>query len=497
MTELEPLEPYVEEESEPVDRRPHNLDAEQAFLGALLFDNPLYFRVAEFLRPEHFFDPVHGRIYEAATDMISSNALADAVTLKTHFEGDDGLKEIGGATYLAVLVESGVEPAAAYEYARMVYALSLRRELISIGEGCVHSAGTEGDMTPADIIEEVEQRLSELATEATTNRVSYVHTAADRVMGEIEGNKGVAITTGISDLDRALAGGLRPSKLYVPAGRPGMAKTVLALSMQLGACEAGYCAPMFQYEMDDDEVAERTLSLYASRERKIAGVDRPTYEEIARWRVTDGEKPNIYQAQALQRARQKLAEAKTHVPIIDAAGMTVPAIMAVARRIFRKAERQGIKRGPIFVDYIQLVSAHTNRGSNLTGEVTDIANALKQMAKTLKVPVVALSQLSRGVESREDKRPRMSDLRESGAIEQNADGVLMLYRDAYYAKDEKCPAGADEAKLWQARCEDTTLEVLIRKLRGGRTGVVKLYTDVSRNIVSNRAEDWTQTGVAA
>ncbi|MEN0652404.1 MULTISPECIES: DnaB-like helicase C-terminal domain-containing protein [Hyphobacterium] len=489
----------MELEEETARKNPHNLDAEQAFLGALFYDNSLLEQVSAWLKPEHFYDPVHGRIYERAVDMITHGQLADSVTLKQSFEADDGIAEIGGTRYLAVLLEAAADSAAAVEYARMVQDLSVRRALLKLSRDITASAERSWTAMPTtELVERAETELVELARGGIEHekRVSSLYGAAGRVLSDVSGEtRTAAVTTGISDLDRALAGGLRRSKLYIVAGRPGMAKTVLGLAIQHGGASAGFFSPMVQNEMDADEVAERYMSMLAATDTELSSFDRITYEDIARWRTGESDEPNRAQRAAMERARERMRDLP--MPIIDGAGMTVPGIRSRLRRMYRDAERDGFQPGPLIIDYLQLIEAHTQRGNSLTAEVTDIANGLKQLAKELKVPVVALSQLSRACEQRQDKRPHLGDLRESGAIEQNADAVLMLYREAYYAEQEEAPVGVDAAAEWADRCNDRTLEVLIRKLRGGKTGVVRLHADVARNLVTNKAADWVEQGRAA
>jgi replicative DNA helicase len=486
------LAPFIEDDRDDkeLDTAPHNLDAEQAFLGALLYDNEMYHRVADWLKPGHFYDPVHGRIFETAADLIGRGSLADAVVLKTHFDRDDGLREIGGTTYLAVLMEGAVTGNAAVEYAKIIYELALRRELIRIGNDLANAAGADDEADSSDIIEETERSLEALISSRSRDTVGTIHDSAATIVHDLEsGANARVIPTGIGDLDKKLGGGLRPSKFIIIAGRPGMAKTVLGLACQKGCSDAGYYSPFFQFEMDAEEMAERALAMVCAQDTQLASIDHPTYEDISQWRAGIA-RPNKDQRAAMHRALKRLApDSMMPMPVIDATGMTVPYMTAIARRLYRDAERKGLKSGPVFVDYLQLVRAHTRRGDSKTAEVTDISAALKQMARTLKVPVVALAQLSRQVEQRNDKRPVLSDLRESGGIEQDADIVAMLYRGAYYAELTECPKDQEGAMQWQAEVEDRTLEVLIRKHRGGRTGTVKLYADVSRNIVTNRMAD--------
>lgn len=460
---------------------PQNLEAEQALLGAILTNNRAYERVAEYLAPEHFADPVHGRIFESAGRRIEKGQLADAVTLRGDLANDPLLEEVGGAAYLGQLVAASVTIVNAADYGRAIYDSYLRRQLIDLGEEVVNGAfapveGMDGEQQ----IEAAEQRLFELATAGVGERsfVSFVKAAtlavqaanaAFRKTGHVAG-----IATGLTDLDRRL-GGLHPSDLLILAGRPGMGKTSLATCMAVGAARAQLedaargviekpkAIAFFSLEMSSEQLATRILS-----ERAGVSSDR-----IRRGAIEHGEFDRFYQASVeLQ-----------HLPlsIDDTPALSIAAMRTRARRLAR-----GPGLAMIVVDYLQLMRPAPGRPpENRVLEISQITQGLKALAKELNVPVLALSQLSRAVENREDKRPQLSDLRESGTIEQDADVVMFVYRDEYYLEQRRPKLAAfdnaekfgEAERKWQEAMDavHNKAEVIIGKQRHGPTGTVPLF----------------------
>ncbi|WP_417491960.1 replicative DNA helicase [Maricaulis sp.] len=464
---------------------PHNLEAEQAFLGALLYDNEIYHRVADWLKPEHFYDPVHGRIFETASDLIGRGSLADAVVLKTHFDRDDGLREIGGTTYLAVLIESAANNSAATEYARMIYELALRRDLIRIGDELSATATTDSETQPRKLIEAVEQQLFNLAEAGSTSRgfVSFKQALTESVetaAAAYERDGGLSgISSGLKALDDKL-GGMHPSDLIILAGRPSMGKTALATNIAFDVARnyaseeqpdgtmkttKGGVVGFFSLEMSAEQLAMRLIADYTG----IPGymirqgtIDATQYEEI---------RDAVLEIQSLP------------LYIDDTGGLPIGALAARARRLKRT---HGLDL--IIVDYLQLVTSSRNRpGDSRVQEVSEVTQNLKALAKELEVPVIALSQLSRNVESREDKKPQLSDLRESGSIEQDADVVLFVYREAYYKEREKPREDTPEYLAWQEefRVIEKLAEVVIGKQRHGAIGTAKLAFDGARTKFSD------------
>jgi replicative DNA helicase len=473
------LQPFIENDAELVDAdtAPHNLEAEQAFLGALLYDNELFHRVADWLKPSHFYDPVHGRIFETASDLIGRGSLADAVVLKTQFERDDGLREIGGTTYLAVLMEGAVSGNAAIEYAKIIYELALRRELIRIGHDLANAASADAEIQARQLIQDIEQQLYNLAEEGSASRgfVSFKQALAESVesaSAAYERDGGLAgISTGLTELDRKL-GGMHPSDLIILAGRPSMGKTSLATNIAFNVAKAyqyedqpdgtrktvrGGVVGFYSLEMSAEQLATRLIADHTG----IPGymirqgtIDATQYEEIR-----DG----VLQIQSLP------------LYIDDTGGLPISALAARARRLKRT---HGLDL--IVVDYLQLVTASRARaGGSRVEEVSEVTQNLKAIAKELNVPVIALSQLSRQVENRDDKKPQLSDLRESGSIEQDADVVLFVYREAYYKEREKPREDTPEYLAWEEefRRIEKVAEVIIGKQRHGPIGSAKLAFD--------------------
>ena len=459
---------------------PQNLEAEQALLGALLANNKAYERVSEFLQPDHFVDPIHGRIYGAIVRRVEAGQLADAITLKAEFEHSGVLDEVGGTPYLAQLLTAMVGIINAGEYGRAVHDSWLRRQLIEIGEVVVNRAfGADPELAGGDQVEAAEQSLFDLATRGGSEGgfVTFERALADAIgvaerafhrSGGVSG-----LSTGLRDLDKKM-GGLHPSDLIILAGRPGMGKTALATKIAFGAAralmaEAREAGPntvakgsvaMFSLEMSSDQLATRLLS----EEARISG------DRIRRGEIGQRDFDRFVQVS------REIAGLPLHID--DTPAITLSALRTRCRRLKRT---KGLSL--VVIDYLQLMrpSVGTKPESRVL-EISQITQGLKAIAKELEVPVLALSQLSRAVESREDKRPQLSDLRESGTIEQDADMVLFVYRDEYYLQqrapkqmafdgEDKFQSALDK---WQRDMEQVhnKAEILIEKQRHGPTGKI-------------------------
>ncbi len=469
---------------------PHNEDAEQALLGAMLVNNEVLNRVEDFLGPEHFFIPVHGRIYEAIQRIAEKAQIANPITLKTYFENDESLGAVGGATYLARLASSAATIINAREYARQIHEHHIRRRLIEIGEDMVNDAFEPSvDDSAESQIERSEKFLFDLA-EAGRNDSDFrsfrdimaetlkVMEAAYR---QESGMTGVA--TGLRDLDELL-GGLHRSDLVVLASRPAMGKTAFATNVSFHAAkryragvddagnariEDGAVVGFFSLEMSAEQLVGRILA-------EESGIPS---EMLRRGNI------NARDFDSVVRASQELARIPLYID--DTPALTIGALRTRARRLKRQ---HGLSL--VVVDYLQLVrpTARTN-ADNRVQEVSEVTQGLKALAKDLDVPVLALSQLSRAVEQREDKRPLLSDLRESGSIEQDADVVMFLYREDYYLQRQepqpKAGEADDDAKFrerlenWQRRMENKKgiTEVIVAKQRHGATGDVDVYFDAA------------------
>jgi len=452
---------------------PRNIDAEQAILGALLYENATYHRIADWLKPEHFHDPVHARIFEAIGDQIGIGNLCDPITLKAKLEQDDGLAQIGGTAYLIELVQSApLTSNAAVEYGRMVRETFLRREVIRVGNEMAGDAVTDQDVDAHALIEHAESQLFSLAEQKTGSRgyLSFKeHTATmlSRAASAYESDGAGGIPTGIKTLDTKF-GGLHPSDLIILAARPSIGKTALATNIAESAAREGHSVGFPSLEMAGDQISQRIIADLAN---------------VPSWKIRQG----VFNQDEFERVREaalKVSELPLHID--DTGGISINALCSRARRLKRS---KGLDL--LIVDYLQLVTpSKRTRGDNRVQEVSEISAALKALAKELEIPVLALSQLSRQVENRQDKRPQLSDLRESGSIEQDADGVLFLYRDAYYREREKPQEGTPEYLAWEDefRRIQFDAEVIIGKQRHGPIGICDLHFNGERMRFSDRED---------
>jgi len=492
MTDVATIRPVRDVAVQPsaVEILPHNVEAEQQLIGAILTNNEVYDRIASIVRSEHFFDPVHRRIFEVAVARIQKNALASPVTLKAFFEDDEGLKAVGGPAYLAHMAGAAISAHAARDFAQMIYDLAVRRELIRLGREITARAQTVAvDSDPKDQIVEAEQELYALAEQGRSERgfVSFLKAATDAVnvaAAAYQRDGGLAgISTGLADLDKKL-GGLHRSDLLILAGRPSMGKTALATNIAFSIARAyrrgrlpdgsegavnGGVVGFFSLEMSAEQLAARILS-------EVAEVPS---DQIRRGDMTEAEFRRFVEA----------AKALESAPLYidDTPALPISQLAARARRLKRT---HGLDL--LVVDYLQLVRPVSSKDSRVN-EVSEITQGLKAIAKELDIPVLALSQLSRQVENREDKRPQLSDLRESGSIEQDADVVMFVFREEYYREREK-PGDHDLEAMakWQQVMEQVhgRAEVIIGKQRHGPIGNVELSFDGRFTRFGNLVRPW-------
>ena len=462
-------------------QQPHNLDAEQALLGAILVNNDAFYRVSDFLLAQHFHEELHRRVFEVSSSLIKAGKVANPITLKT-FLGDADLGGITLPQYLARLAAEATTVINAEDYGRTIYDLATRRALILIGEDVVNVAyDAPVETSPRDQIETAERRLYELAetgrydggfqtfSNALTHAIDMAAAAFKRD-GKLSGT-----ATGLADLDRMM-GGLQRSDLVILAGRPGMGKTALATNIAFNIAHAyqgekqpdgsiktlnGGIVGFFSLEMSAEQLATRIIA-------EQSGV--PSYKI----RRGDIREDDFYKITDAARDMQAIP-----FHIDQTGGISIAQLAARARRLKRQ---RGLDI--LVVDYIQLLSGSSKKGDNRVQEVTEITTGLKALAKDLDVPILALSQLSRQVENRDDKRPQLSDLRESGSIEQDADVVMFVFREEYYLKNKEPRVGTEEHIKWQTEMDlvHGKAEVIIGKQRHGPTGTVPLafMADVTR-----------------
>jgi len=483
----------------PVRALPANVEAEAAFIGAILIDN----RVIEELPVQrgsiHFFEPVHARIYERIVQLLDRKAVVTPVTLRPYFEADEGLRELGGTAYLARLTADGQGLLAPRELAEQIYDLALLRELVTVGRGLVEGAmDTSESVEPMEQVERAEAALYKVAEGASANsEAQNFGTASRAAISAIEKafNSGGHIagkTTGLTSLNEKI-GGLHDSDLIILAGRPGMGKTSLATNIAFNAAQrfvddtvrdgiapdqsVGAPVAFFSLEMSADQLATRILAEQSGINSEALRMGKISREDF----------------QQLSFASQRLAELPLFID--DTPALSIAALRTRARRLKRRHDI-----GLIVVDYLQLLQGTNRSGNdNRVNEISEISRGLKTLAKELQVPVIALSQLSRAVESRDDKRPMLSDLRESGSIEQDADMVWFVFREDYYLKmtEPKLPTEGDTPDVndkhlvWMQKMEQVNglAELIVAKQRHGATGKVRMKFESRITRFSDLAPD--------
>ncbi len=450
---------------------PRNIEAEQGLLGAILVDNRVLEKIADTLHYDHFFYPAHQKIYKAILTLTERGQTASPVTLKGYFENDEELENVNGAEYLTELAANVITVINASEYATLIYDHYLRRQLIQVGENVVNECFDQNpDTTVSTILEDAEARLFDLAE--TGNSGGGFVTMRDAVKVAIDmaekayksDSHVTGVSTGLHDLDNLL-GGLQESDLLILAGRPSMGKSALATTIGYNAAKMhaqksgreGAVTAIFSLEMSSDQLATRIL----------AGEARIKSHLIRKGQIQESDFKSFVQASHIL----------SQVPLFmdDTPALSIGALRTRARRLKRQ---HGLDL--IIVDYLQLLRGTGSRQSteNRVNEISEITRGLKALAKDLNVPVLALSQLSRAVEQREDKRPQLADLRESGSIEQDADVVMFLYREEYYLERSK-PNEEDTDKFlkWQDKMNavHNKAECIIAKQRHGPIGTANLF----------------------
>lgn len=465
---------------------PSNIQAEQMLLGAILINAELLNQVSEFLKAEHFAEKLHQNIYSSIEIITEKGLSATPITLKSMLDKDALFIEAGGSDYLGKLATLALMVINPYDYGRVIYDLAIRRQLIEIGEEIVNVAydsTLENDSTKQ--IEQAEVKLYNLATEGINER-SFVkiYTSIGESLASINramknSDHVIGISTGLTDLDMKLSG-FHNSDLVIIAGRPSMGKTAFAINFALNACKSLQAknkseenipsVGFFSLEMSSEQLASRLLSMYTkldSSALRSGNVSEEHYND-------------------LRRAAAELSELPFYID--DTPALSIAAIRTRARRMKRKHNL-----GILFIDYLQLIKG-SGKSDNRVLEISEITQGLKALAKELNIPIIALSQLSRAVEQREDKRPMLSDLRESGSIEQDADVVMFLYREEYYlTRKEPQPGDAKHAE-WQTKLNQVhnVTDIMVAKHRNGPVGNVQVYYDSRYSKISNLQKTPTQ-----
>jgi len=445
---------------------PCNIEAEQAVIASILVSNDIYDEISPILNPQKFFDPIHAKLYETIEKLISKGLLANPITLKNHFENNDGLKELGGQEYLIKITKFSTSSKQAIDYANIVQEMHIRRELIKISQSVLDEAAINTDVGTSgeEIIQNAEKSLFDLAERGHFNQSfmkfeSALKQTIEMAKSAYQNEEGlVGVPTGLTDLDSRL-GGLHKQDLIIIAGRPSMGKTALATNIAFYAAKniqkkkVKSTVAFFSLEMSSEQLSTRILS----EQSKIRSND------IRRGKVSEKEFEQFIETS------KNIFELPLYID--ETPAITIAAISNRSRRIKRLF---GLEL--IVVDYIQLMRSSGSKDYNRVQEISEITQGLKALAKELDVPVLALSQLSRAVEQRDDKKPQLADLRESGSIEQDADVVMFVYREAYYLERKEPTVGSIEYAEWQQKMNEISslAEIMIGKQRHGPTGNVKV-----------------------
>jgi replicative DNA helicase len=445
---------------------PSNIEAEQAVIASILVSNDIYDEISPILNPQKFFDPIHVKLYETIEKLISKGLLANPITLKNHFENNEGLKELGGQEYLIKITKFSTSVKQAIDYANIVQEMHVRRELIKISQSVLDEASTNADVSTSgvEIIQNAEKSLFDLAERGHFNQSfikfeSALKQTIEMAKSAYQNDEGiVGVPTGLTDLDARL-GGMHKQDLIIIAGRPSMGKTALATNIAFHAAKniekkgTKSTVAFFSLEMSSEQLSTRILS----EQSKIRSND------IRRGKVSEKEFEQFIETS------KNIFELPLYID--ETPAVTIATISNRSRRIKRLF---GLEL--IVIDYIQLMKSSRKMEFNRVQEISEITQGLKALAKELNVPVLALSQLSRQVEHRDDKKPQLADLRESGSIEQDADVVMFIFREAYYLERKEPTLGSIEHAEWQQKMNEISslADIMISKQRHGPTGNVKV-----------------------
>ena len=474
---------FIPKESTPISREaPMNLGAEQALLGAIISNNLALEKVENFLEPEHFSSKINGLIFKTLKKLISNDQVADLNTLKIFLENDDDFIDNGGMSYLLKISENSISIINSKQYGELIYDLFIRRKLINLGTNLINESYENFEEQDSnEIIENIESNLFNLTNEGETqkgpkqfdNILEDTIEYAEKAFKKSEDV--VGLKTGLNDFDKKI-GGLHRSDLIIVAGRPSMGKTAFATNIASNICNNKKSTKktnvlFFSLEMSSEQLATRILS----------EISKISSEGIRTGNLSKNE------FEKLIKSSENLKDLSLFID--DSPALTISSIRTRSRRLKRK---QGLDL--IIIDYLQLLSGESrNLNDNRVKEISDITRGLKAIAKELNIPIVALSQLSRKVEDREEKRPQLADLRESGSIEQDADLVVFLYREEYYLARTEPPEGTEKHIMWTSKMEKVhnIAEAIVAKHRHGPISRVKLHFSAANTKFSDLAD--TQT----
>ena len=460
-TQTQPIKIFQNQQKQ----MPCNIEAEQAVIGSILTSNDTYDEISTIVDSRKFFDPIHAKIFVTIEELISKGLLANPITLKNYFENNEGLKQLGGQEYLIKITKFSTSPKQAVDYANIIHEMHVRRELIKISENLLNDSSNKDTILSGEkIIEGAEKSLFDLAERGHFNRSflkfeNALKQTIEMATNAYQNEEGiVGVPTGLTDLDARL-GGLHKSDLVIIAGRPSMGKTALATNIAFHAAKniqkknLKSSVAFFSLEMSSEQLSTRILS----EQSKIRSND------IRRGKVAEKEFEQFIETS------KNISDLPLYID--ETPAITIAAMSNRARRIKRLF---GLDL--IVVDYIQLMKSGSFRNDGRVQEISEITQGLKALAKQLDVPVLALSQLSRQVEQRDDKKPQLSDLRESGSIEQDADVVMFVYREAYYLERKEPTLNSMEHAEWQQKMDEVSrlAEIMIGKQRHGPTGNVKV-----------------------
>lgn len=486
------LELVAKNPNENIERiHPSNDLAEQMLLGAILVNNEHYNKISDFIQAEHFYVQIHQKIYESISILIERGMVANHITLKNYFDNNDELLKFKGSDYLAKITSFGTSIINVVDYGKTIIDLALKRKLIEIGENVVNEAFANNIKTTAnDQLEAAEQELFHLAQYGNEGRGGFVHlkdnliASLNKIQSAFKHKESVTgVSSGYVDLD-SLIGGFQDSDLIILAGRPSMGKTAIVVNMALNACKflqkkfndikdkedlKTPSVGVFSLEMSGDQIATRLISMISGISSSKLRSGHIVEEDFTKVVAANKE---LYQLPFF---------------IDDTPALSISALRTRARRLKRKHNL-----GLLIVDYLQLVKGSAKSSeANRVQEVSEITQGLKAIAKELNIPVIALSQLSRAVEQREDKKPLLSDLRESGSIEQDADIVMFIYREDYYLMRKQPKENTSEHEKWQIEMDQVMnlTELIIAKQRNGPIGSVKLHFDSKTTSFSNFSQE--------